>query len=243
VDGQGGEMQITEVNAALRYTMPIGSLAVFSWTPEFNARFWEGPSTIGLPGAAYRVASDFELASTSPGPVNFQLGFTPQIGSDFQDNLNSQAYFWDGRGALFLRASPQWMFVLGAAYWNRVQDRVIPYAGVVWNPNDRWEFRLLFPKSRISYFLGNWGNAAVWFYGSGEFHVEAYQVTLEGPPALKSQVEFSDYRLLLGLRSEAGGVSSFVEGGWILDRQVNFAAPTAGFDIGNGFLVRAGLRF
>jgi hypothetical protein len=244
VDGQGGSMQITEINAALRYTTPFTSLAVFSWTPEFNARFWEGPSTVGLPGSAYRIASDFEITTTAQSPVNLQLGFTPQIGSDFQDNLNSNSYFWDGRAALFVRASPQWMFVLGAAFWDRVHDRVIPYAGVVWNPDDRWEFRLLFPKSRISYFLGNIGNAAVWFYGSGEFHVEAYNVSLDIPPGTRSQIEISDYRLLLGLRSEAGGVSSFVEGGWVIDRQVSFSAlPSGGFDIGNGYVIRAGIRF
>ena len=86
-----------------------------------------------------------------------------------------------GRGVVFLRASPQLMIALGAAYWKRVDDIVLPYAGVVWTPNDYWEFRLMFPKSRISYFLGNWWGAATWVYGGVEYNVEAYQIDLTSP--------------------------------------------------------------
>jgi hypothetical protein len=53
----------------------------------------------------------------------------------------------------------------------------------------------------------------------------------------------SDYRFLLGLRSDNGFVSSFVEGGWVIDRQVNFQHSTPGFDIGDGWMVRTGIRF
>lgn len=244
--GASGKFGVFELNAALRYTTgaPSGfSNVIFSWTPEFNYRSWSGPTNPGLPPDVYRFASDFELATPGNYPVSLQLGFTPAFVTDFSANPNSDAINWDARGVVFLRASPQWMVALGAAYWKRVDDIVIPYAGVVWTPNDYWELRLMFPKSRISYFLGNWWGAATWVYGGIEYGVEAYQIDLTSPSGDPEKIQLSDYRALFGLRSEGGGVTGFIEVGCVFDRQVNFLHGTPGFDINTGFIGRIGLRF
>jgi hypothetical protein len=240
--GVPGNFSVMEVNAQWRYSSYLPSGTIFSWKPEFNYRGWSGPDGVPLPGHAYRFASDIEWAGQGPGPWGFQIGFTPQLATDFDKQISSDAWMFDGRGILFYRADPTLMLVGGVAFWDRVTDRFIPHAGIVWTPDDTWEFRLLFPKSRISVLLGDYGYGAVWFYGSGEYNVEAYQVGLSDLNR-KDQVEFSDYRLLLGLRSDNGIVSSFIEGGWVLDRQVDFKYKTTDFDIKDGWLVRAGIRF
>ncbi|MBI3866464.1 MAG: hypothetical protein HY290_31675 [Planctomycetia bacterium] len=240
--GASGKFGIFELNAALRYTTGFSNL-IFSWTPEFNYRSWSGPTNPGLPPNVFRFASDFELATPGNGPVSMQLGFTPAFVTDFSANPDSDAINWDARGVLFLRASPQWMFALGAAYWKRVDDIIIPYAGAVWTPNDYWELRLMFPKSRISYFLGNWWGAATWVYGGVEYNVEAYQIDLTSPGGQTEKVQLSDYRALFGLRAEGGGVTGFVEAGWVFARDVEFLHGTPGFDINTGFIGRIGLRF
>ena len=241
-EGVAGSFSVLEVNAQWRVSSFLPSGTIFSWKPEFNYRGYEGPTGLSLPGHAYRFASDFEWAAQGPGPWGFQLGFTPQLVSDFDQQLNSDAYSWDGRGMLFFRPDPTLMLVGGVSYWDRVTDRFIPNVGLVWNPDDRWEFRLLFPKSRISVLLGDWGYGGVWFYGSAEYNVEAYQVGITDMNR-KDRMEISDYRFLLGLRSDDGYVSSFIEGGWIVDRQVDFKGSTPGFDIEDGWMIRTGIRF
>jgi len=234
-----GEFQVTEVNTSAQFVLPLIQGGFFAWTPGVDVRFWEGPQAIHLPGEAYRIQSDFEFV-TEAGPWALQLGFNPQLVTDFESSIGDDAFSWDGRGVLFYRAHPQLMLALGMAYWDRVTDRIIPYAGVVWNPDDRWEFRLLFPKSRVSVFLGENGAAAWWLYASGEYHVEAYQIDA----ALgRDRIELSDWRVLVGLRAESARVSAFVEGGWMFDRQMNFKGPNSDFSVADGFLVRAGLRF
>jgi hypothetical protein len=94
------------------------------------------------------------------------------------------------------------MVALGVAFWNRVDNFLIPYAGVVWTPNDYWEFRIMFPKSRISYFLGNWWGSAAWVYCGLEYNVEAYQISLVGPSGQDEKIQIADYRAVVGLRSE-----------------------------------------
>jgi hypothetical protein len=244
--GASGKFGVFEANAALRYTTgwPAGLPNwIFSWTPEFNYRSWSGPTTPALPPNVFRFASDFELATPGNNPLSFQLGFTPAFVSDFVASPSSDAWNYDARGVVFLRTSPQLMFALGAAFWHRVDDILIPYAGIVWTPNDYWELRLLFPKSRISYFLGNWWGGSAWVYGGVEYNVEAYQIFVPIPASLDEKVQISDYRALFGLRSEGGGVTGFVEVGWVFAREAKFLHGTPGFDINTGFVGRLGLRF
>lgn len=240
--GVPGHFSVIETNLMGRYSTYLPSNTIFTWRPEFNYRGWDGPSGVPLPGHAYRFASDIEWAGQGPGPWGFQIGFTPQLASDFDKHLSSDAWMFDGRGVLFFRPDPSLMLVGGVAFWDRVTDRFIPYAGLVWTPDPNWEFRLLFPKSRISVFLGDYGYGGVWFYGSAEYNVESYEVGL-ATLNRKDQVEISDYRLLLGLRTDDGQVSSFIEGGWIIDRQVDFKYKTTDFDINDGWMIRAGIRF
>jgi hypothetical protein len=244
--GASGKFGIFELNSAWRYTTgwPAGlPQSIFSITPEFNFRSWSGPGKPDLPGQVFRFAGDFELATPGNAPISYQLGFTPAFVTDLDASPNADAFNWDGRGVVFLRASPQLMVALGAAYWNRVDDILIPYAGVVWTPNDCWEFRLLFPKSRISYFLGNVWGAAAWAYGGVEYNVEAYQIDLSGTNGRQEKIQIADYRALFGLRTEGGGVTGFAEAGFVFARDVKFLNGTPGFDINTGFIGRLGLRY
>lgn len=244
--GANGNFSVFEFNTAWRYTTgwPAGfPNTIFSWTPEFNHRSWSGPSNPGLPANVFRFASDFELSSPANNPLSYQVGFTPAFVSDLNESPNGDAFNWDARGVVFFRTSQQLMIALGAAYLDRVDNIIIPYAGVVWTPNDRWELRLLFPKSRISYFVGNlWGSAA-WLYGGVEYNVEAYQIELVGPSGAHEKIQISDYRALFGLRTEGSGVNGFVEAGWVFARDVQFLHGTPSFDINTGFIARMGLRF
>ncbi len=241
-NGVNGNFAVSEINEQFRNSWYMPSGVIFSWKPEFNYRGWAGPDSIPLPGHAYRFASDMEWGMQGPGPWGFQFGFTPQLATDFDRQLNSDAWMFDGRGMLFFKPDPRLMLVGGVAYWDRVIDRFIPYAGVVWTPDEMWELRLLYPKSRISVFMGDWGWGGVWLYGSVELNIEAYQI---GLTTLNSgdQIELRDYRALIGLRSDNGFVSTFLEGGYIFDRHVDFKGKHPDFDIDNGWMIRAGLRF
>ncbi len=241
-----GDLEILEVNAAMRYSTgyPAGGAGwIFSWTPEFNYRGWQGPASVDLPGSVYRFASDFELATPSTNPVSVQLGFTPAIVSDLGQNLNADAYQFDGRAVAFLRASPTLVVALGATILDRNRDYILPYAGVIWTPTPQWEFRLLFPKSRVSLFLGDFGGTSAWLYTGVEYNVEAYAIDLAGPNGDNEKIELVDYRWTFGLRTESFGVSSFIEGGYVFAREANFLNGTPDFDINNGFMLRGGLRF
>ena len=237
-----GAFQSENINFEVAYTTPLAQGVVFTNTPQLGIGLWSGPQTVDLPGSVYHLGWDFTLASPIAGPWSMQLDFNPSINSDFSSALNHDAVQLDANAMLFYRTSPQLMLVAGAGYWERVENIVLPYAGVVWNPNDLWEFRLLFPKTRISYFLGNIGNAAHWIYATGEYHVESYQITMPGV-ADSEKVQLSDYRIGLGLRSDHGWYDKSVEVGYVLGRQVEFLKHTPSFDINDTYMIRFAVRF
>ena len=239
--GVPGQMQILEWNSWVRFSTRVGDRLIFSWTPEFNGEFWRPPAGLGLPLYVNEFKSDFKLASVNPGRWNWQVGFTPQLNADLKRSLDANAYLFDGRAVALFRASPNWTLACGVEYWNRVHNYVIPYGGVIWTPNNRWEFRLLFPNSRVSYYLGNHHSFDLWAYASAEYLIEAYQI--DTTMGIKERGQWKDYEVLFGFDAGKGKYSAFLQAGVIFDRHVRFNGPTPDFNLGNSVLVRTGFIF
>ena len=237
-----GKFSIFEFNSEIRYTAPTPMQWIFSVAPQFNLRLWDGPTTPGLPGDVYRFGTDLQLTSPTWGPYTFEFGFNPSLNTSFEQAISSEAWNFDGRGAVFIRTTPQWLLVLGAMYWDRVDGIVLPYAGLVYTPNEYVEIRALFPRADASLFIGTPWGVPQWLYIAGEYHVEAYEI--ERSAAVEDQLQIQDWRAVLGIRSEHAGMTSFLEGGWVFDRKGEFrnTAP-AKFDVASGFIVRFGLRW
>lgn len=206
---------------------------------QFNYRSWSGPGNPSLPGNAFRIGFDFPVEIED----KFEFGFTPAIVSDFDGHLNSDGYNWDFRAIGFTRKSPDLLFVWGMEFWNRVHNTIVPHAGIVWSPDERVILQLMAPQSRISYRLGTCAETAIWAYGSIEYDVEAYQISLTSPVGRDEKIQLSDYRAVFGLRSERARLTGFVEGGWVFNRHVKFLHGTPGFNIDPGFVGSIGLRF
>jgi len=243
-----GDFNIFEFDAEWEFAEQIAPSWILSKSLQFNMRSWDGPTgsplipTTSLPGSVFRFGANFELATPANHPWGVLLAFNPSLNSDFRKTLSSNAWNWDGHGMIFYRPIPQWTWVAGAGFWDRVNDRVIPYAGFIWTPTERWEWRAVLPNPRISYFIGKISGLDTWFYARGEYHVEAYEIQLE-TTGRREKVELRDWRVLMGFRFDNGWYSSFVEAGWVFGRDVTYLNGTPGFDVTTGFIGRAGFRF
>jgi hypothetical protein len=243
VQGTTGHFQFTELNGWMRYAALLDDGNLFTWTLVTNSRLLSGPSGVALEPDVNLIQSDFQLASNDPGPWNWQVGVTPQVNSDFHRQLTQNAYMVDGRAVLFNKISPQLTLAFGAAYLDRNHGHLIPYGGVIWTPDDRWEVRAMFPKSRISYFAGRVDQYDVWLYGSAEYTIDAYQVELDDASRIKERMEMQDYRFLLGINAMRPRFGAYFEGGYITDRHVNFRGPSQNFGIGDTWILRTGITF
>lgn len=241
--GAVGQMQITEWNSNLRWSEIIAPGVLFNGTGYFNAHYWDGPGAPDLPGQVDQISADLELGFFNNGPWSGQIAFHPQIVDGFGAKLNHYAFNYDGRVIASYRKSPYWTWVLGVGFWDRVNLLVIPHVGAVWTPGPRWELRLLYPKSKISYYLGQKKCKDYWLYASAEYTAEAWQANIGDPTVYHDRIQLTDYRVALGLRMDKGRHSFFIEGGYVFNRQAKFVGPTPDFDISSVGMVRGGFRF
>ncbi len=243
-----GGWGITEVNAEKELVTPIWNNYIFSFAPQFNYRSWQGPTlpTFGVHGSMYRLGLGLKLATPDYGGWNAEIGFNPGYATDFYNTDFGDAMQYDGHAVLFWRMNPTWMWAFGAAYWDRVDDLILPYAGAVWTPNDTWEFRMIFPESRISMFLGTPFGTPTWMYVRGEYHVESYAIETQAAAPANIQIQTEDWRVLVGLRKEQGAFSTFAEIGWVFERDFKFNVPPPAGPKGqmhSGLIGRVGLRY
>jgi hypothetical protein len=249
-EGRQGEFGVTELDIELEFSGLYMPGWISSFTQIIDTRWWDGPSDPvvpgnGLPARVYRIGWDLEMATIKQGGYSAQLAFTPSLATDFDNGVDSDTWQFDGRAIIYYQY-PGMTVALGAGYWDRVRDRVIPYVGVIFKPDTIWEWQLMFPESRISVFMGNYGGNSSWMYTRAEYHVEAYDVTVQrthGAASVRDQIELKGYRLMMGFRSETLQYSSFIEAGWVFSRDVVFAGRTPGYGIGDGFMIRTGLSF
>lgn len=101
----------------------------------------------------------------------------------------------------------------------------------------------MFPSTWINYRLAAGTSSTLWAYGTGEYHVEAYQIDLGSPAGPDEKIQLADYRILFGLRLEGTQMAAFIEGGWVFDRHVKFLHGTPGFDIASSVVGRVGMMY
>lgn len=245
--GAVGNLSITGMNVEAQEAMPLGGGWVFVHTPEYWWRGFDGPNRVnvkgnGLPGSVHHLGWDLKWQTPSVAGWGAEFDFHPSINSDF-DKVGRNAWIFDGRGALLWQWNPSFTVVGGVMYWDRVRDRILPYGGVIWNPNQLWQFRIMYPETQLKFFLGNYHGMAKWFYARVENHSEAYQVQLNGGgSSISSQIELVDWRATMGIQGDSGYIATFVEAGWVFGRTARLR-NSPGFNIGSGFITRAGVRF
>lgn len=239
-----GSFSIFEVDVEKEWVTPVHANWLFAVAPQFNYRAWEGPETFiaPLPGSVYRFGLNLKLATPQHNGWHFEVGFNPAIASDFDKSLSSDGWLFDAYGVAFWQVSPDWTWAFGAAFWDRVDDYVVPYAGVIYKPDQFWEFNLVFPRMQVSYLLGMPSGVATWVYVGFEYDVEAYEITLNPGPT-KTRVQYEDWRLFGGLKFEAANYVAFIELGAALGREVEFQRVAPDFDVDDGFFSRLGVRW
>jgi hypothetical protein len=237
------------VDLGWKWVAPLSPSPVrFSFEQQYDLRLLTGPSSpvgsypYNLPGSLQRVGWDFELKTAVPGAWNAVVAFTPSIDSDFQKSLTKQAFNWDGRAALLYEPSREITVILGAVFWDRLHERILPWAGVIYRPNQYWQYDLTFPQARVSFFMWDEWGFKTSLYARVEYHSEAYQMW--NPVAdTRDRVEMDDWRFMIGVNKDRGEFDYFIEGGWIFGRHNNYDVSPIGFTVDTGALIRAGLRF
>lgn len=238
--GAAGDFDELGVNYDLVNTSPFMPGWILRKTAQFRWRSWDGPrGGAGLPGSGFRFGEDIELQTPGGGPYTVNLGITPSVNTDLNRSMTWKAFQLDGRGSIWWQLDSYWSFGVGATYWDRVHNRVLPIGGLVYR-DDFWEWRLTFPEAEIRLFLGNESLWSKWIYFRAKYNIEAYEGV--GAGGVQGEFEIKDWQLTGGFQMDAGYYRWFIESGIVLDRQIDYRiAPDVG--VGTAFLSRIGVRY
>jgi hypothetical protein len=150
-----------------------------------------------------------------------------------------------GHAVGVFRLTPELHLVAGAWYLQRNRIQMLPIAGLLWEPTERWQFRLVFPEPKISYHLDS--KSDVWAYVRGEYGGGRWAYKDDHGHA--DQVEYSDFRVTAGF--ECGTLTrnlcpriplgtTFFEVGYIFGRHLNFMNGTPSTAVPDGWMISFG---
>jgi hypothetical protein len=173
------------------------------------------------------------------------LAVAPGVYSDFEQDVD-EALRITGHGAALYDWTPTTRLMLGVAYLDREDVSVLPIGGVIWKPNDQWEFKLVAPRPEIArrvYWFGQVGEKVKdWLYLTGEFGGDTWAIErAAGTPDIFT---YRDYRVLLGLERKAiGSPDGWIEIGYVFGREIEYDSPTPDVSPPDTVLLRAGVTW
>lgn len=216
--------------------------------PRFAINYWTGPQSEVYDMAAHTFDASLGLRwlpklqfSSMATPLSFDLFFSVGIYSDFKKVEGSSFRF------------PSWAYVsldvtnsikakVGVWYLDRVRNKIFPSGGVIWTPNDQWEFQLLFPNPRITYRPAGGSLRDMTVFLRGEYGGGCWTVShLEGGA---QPTDYNDYRILLGIdwKGRVKG-QGFFELGLSFARELYIADSRKSYDLDPGFILQTGFHF
>src|SRR4051812_8033581 len=112
-------------------------------TPGFAFNWLDGPSNPGppppdLPPRVYDAYLDLAWYPHPYEWLGLELGFRTGVYSDF-DHVDSDSIRVMGRGAADIAIAPDMDVVLGAAYLDRLDVKILPVVGIYYRPSPDWD--------------------------------------------------------------------------------------------------------
>ena len=215
--------------------------------PSFGLTMFEGPQSEELPGQAYSGYLDLQWTSDPSQRFYADLGLTIGVHSDF-DTLTTDSLRLTGHAFANIALEDNTTIKFGVMYFDRVDIKLLPAFGILWNPHPEIRIDLFFPRPRMSQYYTSINNYDVWWYVGGEYGGGSWTINRNGAPS--TQIDINDLRLVTGFefglaeQLRLGRHIGFVEAGIVFDREVIYkTTPADSFSPGTTVMLRVGLGY
>ena len=224
-------------------------------SPGFAVHYLEGPVTPDLPPRVFDTYVQFQHMRKLSPRWGMQLAVTPGVYSDFEQS-SDEAFRMSGHFGAMYNCTDRFDIVLGVAYLPYQTWRVMPFAGVVWRPNDDWKFQLTVPKpaiaKRVYWFsprpqVVNCGETCAgpisdWCYIAGELGGGSWAVRRMS--GINDVITYQDLRMVLGFeRENFEGLDYHVEIAYVFCRKYIYDTDTPDIKPGDTVMLRVGTKF
>ncbi len=249
--GDGGEqLQINEVEifTTLRLKRFASNTSGLRLMPGFIFDFLSGPqnTSADLPPQLYSAYLDTAWKPRLTNHTSADLSVRVGVYSDF-DTVTNDSIRITGVGLGVVQLSPTMAVKLGVEYLDRVDIKILPAGGVLWEPNPQTRFDIYFPRPRLSRYWKTFGNTDVWWLVGGEYGLSSWTIDRRSPPLLdmSDQIDINDIRIFAGFDwDRLNGLDGVFEVGYVFDREVVFRqVPSDSTGLSDTVMLRLGLQF
>jgi hypothetical protein len=217
---------------------------------NFDIRWWAGPQgnahtpVPNLPPQVFDLNLSLSWRQSWADGIATEVTVLPGLYTDFR-TTPPDGFRVPGHAVGVFQVGPKLHLVGGVQYVQRNHLQMLPVGGLLWEPDERWQWRLVFPEPKVSYHLDATTDA--WVYARGEYGGGrwAYKDDL----GHADHVEYSDLRLAVGfesgnltraIRPRLGLGTVFFEVGYVFDRHLNFLNGTPQTSVPSGWMISFG---
>jgi len=250
------EFGLHDIEASATFAVPFlyNSRDPLLVTPGFAIHAWNGPNMTVAPASPDMPGEAFDAwlqGAWNPRVTDWlsaELALRVGVYSDF-DRITNESLRYTGKGMVLLAFSPSVKVKAGVWYLDRVDIKLLPAGGIIWEPNPDWRFNILFPDPKISRRLANYGNTQWWVYARGDYGGGSWTVTRNvnpGPVARFDEVDYNDLRVSLGVEFlNESWISGLFEVGLAFERELYYRRTLPGheFELDSIVYLRSGLSY
>lgn len=250
-DNSGDAFQVNRTEIASTFAVPVGGTleSPLLITPGFAFNWFEGPEGDptadprgpDLPPRVYDAYLDFAYNPRWTPEIGAEFGFRTGVWTDFEEFSGDTMRFL-GRGLGVFSVSPQFEFLVGAVYLDRLKIKLLPAGGIRWRPSPVWDLYLVFPNPKIRRTMFSNGSADWWWYVAGEYGGGSWTVER---PGLSDQIDYNDIRVVFGFEWQTPTqATGHFEIGYAFDREIVFDSNMPGQQsTDDAVLFRAGIGY
>ncbi|MDO4550867.1 MAG: DUF6268 family outer membrane beta-barrel protein [Planctomycetia bacterium] len=186
-------------------TIPIFALEhPLYFKPRFAVNYWNGPQSdiYDMPPQTFDASlglawqPQWKAECLGGTEINFDLYFSVGIYSDFR-KVSGKSFRFPSYGYFSLKLTPNVQLKLGVYYLDRVRYKISPAGGLIWTPNNQWEFQFLFPNPQVTYRpeMSSFNNLVL--YARGEYGGGSWTIKHMNGRGVE-RVDYNDYRIMFG---------------------------------------------
>lgn len=245
----GQELGINDIETAVTMMLPnfLGTTTPLMISPNFALHLWDGPQppahTQFMPGNAYSAYLEAAYNTDHAQALGVDLSASIGVFSDFEtantDSVRIQtlSYGW-------ARLTPTMMLKLGVNYLDRVDVKILPAVGILYEPNPQTRLDFFFPRPKLSHFFSTMGTTDIWWYIGGEYGGGSWTINYP-PTGFSDQVDINDIRIVLGFDwTNQSGTHGMFEVGWVTQRELVYRNnPGDSTGLNDSIMIRGGFAF
>jgi len=242
---------INEIAYQTEFTFPftyLHSTEPIYVVPGFDLLFWDGP--LGPPDNinshhfspnGYNAYLEIGTAPRYTKDFAFELWGRAGLYSDF-NKITSDSFRLSGNASVLIGLTNEAEGVLGVVYLNRSRVKILPRVGMIWKPNEKVTWKLVFPDPKLSRFIAKINNVDWTCYLQGQYGGGCW--TISDPENDGTYlVDYNDIRLGVGIEfTNYATVNGFVEFGGAFGREL-YSQGIAWHKPPDTIYLRAGFHF